>query len=133
VLALVSGEVDGGILSVTGMLPHVKTGKIVPVAMTSRQRSKMLPDVPTVAELGYSDLENEVVTLAMVPGDTPAPLLAAMQSAVLDVLKSPAMQDKLAQFDMVSEGLTGPAAHKRLTDLSARYAKVVKATAMKVE
>ena len=133
VLALLSGEVDGGILSVSGMLPHVKTGKIVPIAMTSRQRSKMLPDVPTVAELGYGDLELEVLTLAMVPGDTPAPLLAAMQKAVLEAMKTPALQQKLALFDMEAEGLTGGAALKRLTDLSTRYGKVVRATGMKVQ
>lgn len=133
VLAIVSGEVDGGILSAVGMLPHVKSGKVVPIAMTSRQRSKALPDVPTVAELGYPDLQNEVITLSMVPGNTPEPLLAAMQKAVLDVMKTPTMQDKLAALDMVPENLTGAAAAKRLNDLSAHYGKIVKATGMKVE
>lgn len=101
--------------------------------MTSRQRSKALPDVPTVAELGYPDLQNEVITLSMVPGNTPEPLLAAMQKAVLDVMKTPTMQDKLAALDMVPENLTGAAAAKRLNDLSAHYGKIVKATGMKVE
>lgn len=133
VLAMVAGEVDGGILSVTGMLPHVKSGKIVPVAMTSRQRSRLLPDVPTVAELGYPELQNEVLTLCMVPGATPEPLLAAMQAAVLDAMKTPALQEKLASFDMVAENLTGAAANKRLSALSAHYARIIKATGMKVE
>lgn len=133
VLAMVAGEVDGGILSVTGMLPHVKSGKIVPVAMTSRQRSSLLPDVPTVAELGYPELQNEVLTVCMVPGATPEPLVAAMQAAVLDVMKSPALQEKLASFDMVAENLTGAAANKRLSTLSVHYARIIKATGMKVE
>jgi len=133
VLALVSGEVDGGILSSTGMLPHVKSGKVVPIAITSRQRSGLMPEVPTVAELGYADLENEVITLCMVPGATPEPVVAAMQKAVLDVVSSPALKERMASMDMRFEGLTGAAATKRLTDLSARYAKIVKATAMKVE
>jgi tripartite-type tricarboxylate transporter receptor subunit TctC len=133
VLALVSGEVDGGILSSTGMLPHVKSGKVVPIALTSRQRSGLLPDVPTVAELGYPDLENEVITLCMVPAATPEPLMAAMQKAVIDALATPAMRERLASMDMRYEGLTGAAATKRLTDLSARYAKVIKATGMKME
>lgn len=133
VLAMVSGEVDGGILSVTGMLPHVRSGKIVPVAMTSRQRSRLLPDVPTVAELGYPELQNEVLTLCMVPGATPEPLLAAMQVAVLEAMKTPALQEKLASFDMVAENLTGAAASKRLSTLSAHYAQIIKATGMKVE
>jgi tripartite-type tricarboxylate transporter receptor subunit TctC len=133
VLAVVAGEVDGGILSVSGMLPHVKSGKVLPIAFTGRQRSGLMPDVPTVAELGYPDLQNEVITLAMVPGHTPEPLLAAMQKAVLDVMKTPAMQARLATLDMVAENLTGPAATRRLTDLYTSYGKVVKATGMKVE
>ncbi len=133
VLALVSGEVDGGILSSTGMLPQVKAGKIVPIAITSRQRSGLLPEIPTVAELGYPDLENEVITLCMVPAATPEPLMAAMQKAVIDAVGSPALKERLATMDMRYEGLTGAAATKRLTDLSARYAKVIKATGMKME
>ena len=133
VLAVLSGEVDGGILSVSGMLPHVKTGKIVPIAMTSRQRSKALPDVPTVKELGYPELENEVLTVMMVPGDTSESTMIAMKKAVIDVLSQPALRDRLVQLDMVYEGLTDAAATKRLTDLSVRYAKIVKATNMKVE
>ncbi len=133
VLALVSGEVDGGILSVSGMLPHVKSGKIVPVALTSRQRSKALPDVPTVKELGYPELENEVLTVVMVPGDTPEPTLTAMKKAVIDVLAQPVLRERMVSLDMSYEGLTDAAATKRLTDLSVRYAKIVKATNMKVE
>lgn len=133
VLALVAGEVDGGILSVSGMLPQVKAGKINAIAFTGRQRSGLLPEVPTVAELGYSDLQNEVLTLCMVPGGTPEPLVAAMQKAVLEAVKTPALQARLATLDMVTENLTGAAATKRLTDLHTHYGKIVKATGMKVE
>jgi tripartite-type tricarboxylate transporter receptor subunit TctC len=130
---VLSGEVDGGILSIAGMLPHVKTGKILPIAMTSQQRSKLLPDTPTVKELGYPGLENEVLTVMMVPGNTPEPIMTAMKKAVIDVLATPALRDRLTTLDMVYEGLTDEAAMKRLTNLSSRYAKVVKATNMKVE
>jgi tripartite-type tricarboxylate transporter receptor subunit TctC len=133
VMAMVSGEVDGGILSSTGLLPQVKAGKVVPIAVTSRQRSKAVPDVPTVAEIGYPGLENEVITLAMVPGDTPEPLLAAMQKAMINALNQTAMKERLVNLDMTYEGLTGAAALNRLNDLSARYSKIVKATQMKAE
>ena len=133
VLAMVAGEVDGGILSSSGLLPQVKAGKVVPIAVTSRARSKLAPDVPTVGELGYKDLENEVLTLCMVPGDTPELLLAAMQKATQAVFAQAALQERIASMDMVYEGLTDAQASKRLTDLSARYAKIVKATQMKVE
>ncbi len=133
VIAIVSGEVDGGILSSSGLLPQVKAGKVIPIAVTSRARSKLTPDVPTVKELGYPELENEVLTVCMIPGDTPEPLTAAMQKAVQNVVAQPSLQERMASMDMVYEGLTGNAATKRLTDLSVRYAKIVKATGMKVE
>lgn len=133
VLAMVSGEVDGGILSSTGLLPQVKAGKVIPIAVTSRERSKAVPDVPTVGEIGYPGLENEVLTVAMVSGDTPDALLAAMQKTVLDALAQAAMRERMNSLDMRYEGLTGAAAAKRLGDLSARYAKIVKATQMKAE
>lgn len=133
VLAVVAGEVDGGILSVSGMLPQVKAGKINPVAFTGRQRSTLLPEVPTVAELGYGDLQNEVLTVSMVPGGTSDAVVAAMQKAILEVLKTPALQSRLASLDMVAENLTGAAANKRLNDLHTHYGKIVKATGMKVE
>lgn len=133
VLAIVSGEVDGGILSSSGLLPQVKAGKAVAIAMTSRSRSKLVPEVPTVKELGYPDLENEVITLCMVPGDTPEPLLAAMQKATQAVFQQSALQERIASMDMVYEGLVGAAASKRLSDLSSRYAKIARATQMKVE
>jgi tripartite-type tricarboxylate transporter receptor subunit TctC len=133
VLAIVSGEVDGGILSSSGLLPQVKAGKAVPIAVTSRARSKLAPEVPTVKELGYPDLENEVLTLCMVPGDTPEPLLTAMQKATQAAFQQSALQERIASMDMVYEGLVGAAASKRLSDLSSRYSKIVKATQMKFE
>lgn len=133
VLAVVSGEVTGGMLATPGMLPHVKSGKINALAVTSRQRSKLAPDVPTVGELGLPQLEQEVLYLVMVPTATPDSTVQALAKAIADALQRPEAQARLAQLDMHVEGLTGAAAGKRLADLSQRYARIVKATGMKVD
>jgi tripartite-type tricarboxylate transporter receptor subunit TctC len=133
VLAIVAGEVDGGVLATTGMLPQVKSGKITPLAVTSRKRSTLAPDVPTVAEAGVKELENEVVYVVMVSSATPEPVAQALQKAVLDALAHSDMQKRIASLDMDYEGLTGSFAAKRLSDLYARYGKVIAATGMKVE
>ena len=70
VTAVVSGEVNAGVLATPGMLPHVKVGKINALAVTSRKCSPMAPDVPTVAEAGLPHLEQEVLYVVMVPGAT---------------------------------------------------------------
>ena len=133
VLAIVAGEVDGGVLATTGMLPQVKAGKITPLAVTSRKRSTLAPDVPTVAEAGVKELENEVVYVVMVSSATPESVTQAMQKYVIDALQQSDMQKPIASLDMDYEGLTGSFAAKRLSDLYARYGKVIAATGMKVE
>jgi len=133
VTAVLSGEVTGGVLATPGMLPHVKAGKIAPLAVTSRQRSPLAPDVPTVAEAGLPQLEQEVLYLVMVPTATPEAVAQTLQKAVADALTRPEMRAKLQGLDMHHEGQQGAAAAKRLADLSERYGKVIRATGMKVE
>ncbi len=133
VTAVLAGEVDAGVLATPGMLPHVKAGKITPLAVTSRQRSRSAPEVPTVAEAGLKDLELEVLYVAMVPTATPEPVVQLLQKAFSDALKRPDTQAQLLSMDLFYEGLTGADAAKRLSDLSQRYARTIKATGMKVE
>jgi tripartite-type tricarboxylate transporter receptor subunit TctC len=133
VLAVLSGEVSGGALATPGMLPHVKAGKITPLAVTSHTRSTLAPEIPTVAEAGLPQLEQEVLYLAMVPAATPEPIVQAMQKAMADALAKPEVRARLENLDLHYEGLTGAAASKRLADLSVRYGKVIRATGMKVE
>lgn len=133
VQAVLAGEVTGGVLATPGMLPHVKAGKVTALAVTSSKRSILAPEVPTVREAGVSQLEQEVLYLAMVPAGTPAPLAQAIQKAILGALAKPEMKSRLGTLDMHHEGTAGEAAARRLAELSERYGKVIRATGMKVE
>ena len=133
VTAVVAGEVDAGVLATPGMLPHVKAGRIHALAVTSRQRSKMAPELPTVAEVGLKDLELEVLYVAMVPSATPDAVVQILQNAMKEALLRPDIQARLANLDLFYEGLLGEAAQKRMNDLSTRYARIVKATGMQPE
>ena len=133
VMAVLSGEVDGGTLATPGMLPHVKAGKITPLAVTSRKRSRLAPEVPTVAEAGLKDLESEVLYVVMAPGNTPEPLMQTMAKAITDALARPELQQRLADLDMATEGLSGAAASQRLKKLSDQYGRIIRATGMKVD
>ncbi len=133
VTAVLAGEVDAGVLATPGMLPHVKAGKINALAVTSRQRSRSAPEIPTVAEAGLKDLELEVLYVAMVPAATPEPVVQVLQKAFTEALKRPDTQAQLAGMDLFYEGLTGASAVKRLNEQSQRYGRVVQSTGMKVE
>ncbi len=133
VMAVVSGEVEGGTLATPGMLPQVKGGKVTALAVTSRKRSRLAPDVPTVAEAGFKDLESEVLYVVMAPGNTPEPLMQTLAKAITDALARPEVQNRLNDLDMAYEGLTGSAATQRLKKLSDQYGRVIRATGMKVD
>ena len=133
VTAVLSGEVNAGVLATPGMLPHVKAGKITALAVTSRKRSALAPEIPTVAEAGLPQLEQEVLYVAMVPAATPEPVVQAMQKALAEALARADVKARLEGLDLHYEGLGGAAASKRLQDLSVRYEKVVRTTGMKVE
>lgn len=133
VMAVLAGEVDGGTLATPGMLPHVKAGKITPLAVTSRKRSRLAPDVPTVGELGLKDLETEVLYVVMAPASTPEPLMLTLAKAITDALTRPELQNRINELDMTYEGLTGAAAVQRLQKISDQYGHVIRATGMKVD
>jgi len=133
VMAVVSGEVQGGTLATPGMLPQVKAGKITPLAVTSAKRSELAPEVPTVAEIGLPELQSEVHYVVMAPGATPEPLMQQLSQAILTVMQSPELQARLKQLDMTYLGLSGREARNRMVKLHDQYGRVIRATGMKVD
>jgi tripartite-type tricarboxylate transporter receptor subunit TctC len=133
VTAVVSGEVSAGVLATPGMLPHVNAGKITALAVTSRKRSALAPNVPTVAEVGLPKLEQEVLYVVMLPAATPDPVAKAVENAVGNAMARADVRQTLDLFDLHYEGLAGAAAATRLSELSSRYGQVIRATGMTVE
>ena len=125
VMAVLSGEVDGGTLATPGMLPHVKAGKITPLAVTSRKRSRLAPDVPTVAESGGPALEvNSFVVLVAPKGIAPE-VRDRIHADVQKVLADPDIKARYNTFAF--EALNwSPAEIVRQAELKGRtYGKLV--------
>lgn len=133
VTAVLAGEVNGGALATPGMLPHVKAGKITALAVTSHQRSKLAPAIPTVAEAGLPQLEQEVLYLALVPAATPDAIVQKLQKGLAVALAKPEIRQRLDHLDLHDEGITGTAASQRLHAAYERYGKVIRATGLKAE
>ncbi|MDQ6679384.1 MAG: tripartite tricarboxylate transporter substrate binding protein [Pseudomonadota bacterium] len=133
VAALLGKEVQAGILATPGLAPHVQAGKVKALAVTGRQRSPALPEVPTVAELGLPQLEFEVLYLAMVPAATPGPVVEKLRGALRTALATPEVKSRLANLDMIALGETGKAAADRIEANKLHYGAIVKATGMKAD
>ncbi len=133
VLALVSGEVQVGVLGAPGMVPHVKSGKIKALAVTSRKRSPLAPEVPTVAEAGMPELELEVLYLMMAPAGTPQAGRELLQRQLAAALAAPDVRARLTSVDLDPSGETGEAVLQRLQANRDRYAETIRRTGMKAE
>jgi tripartite-type tricarboxylate transporter receptor subunit TctC len=133
VVALLSGEVQAGMLATPGLVQHFKSQRLNPLAVTGRQRSVLLPDVATTTELGFPEVDLEVYYLAMVPSKTPDAVVKTLQTAIASALAQPDVQEKLRSLDFRPLTLDGQKADELLAKTRDRYAAVIKATGMKAE
>ena len=133
VMAVVGNEVQAGVLATPGFAPHIPTGKVKVLAVTGKNRSPLLPDVPTSAQANVPALEIEVGYLAMLPAGTPPAIAARLHKEMSQALALPEVQQRLRTVDLVATPTDGPALADRLAATRERYAATIRATKMKVE
>jgi tripartite-type tricarboxylate transporter receptor subunit TctC len=88
-----SGQIDISINGMSSVLPLIKSGRLRPLAVTTAQRSKSLPDVPTVAELGYSGYEVASPIWIFAPKGTPAAIVNRLSDSVMRQAKTQGFLD----------------------------------------
>jgi tripartite-type tricarboxylate transporter receptor subunit TctC len=104
---LLAGVTEAGSAGLPGFLPHVKAGKLKILAVGSAKRLPAIPDVPTVAELGYPNFESSQWFGLLVPAKTPPAVIARLNKEALKALASPAVQRRLEEDSSTAAGL-GP-------------------------
>ena len=128
---LMAGQVQMGFTQMQGAVQQVQAGKLFALAVTSPDRSRLLPQVPTLTELGYRDLSLQVWFGLVAPAGTPQPVIDTITTAVMRVQNDAEYRTKLeAQgFDVPRE--SGAAFAATIASDTARWAKVVQATGFK--
>ena len=99
---LIAGVIPVGIDVVTAFVPYFKSGQIRPLAVTSSQRSPLVPDVPTVVEAGYRKLVLDNFFGLTGPAKMPAELVARLNSAVNEVLAQPEIKQRLLELGVTT-------------------------------
>jgi tripartite-type tricarboxylate transporter receptor subunit TctC len=87
--ALLAGDVDFMFDSLSVSLPHIRAGKVRVLAVSSRTRSALLPDTPTMIEAGFPDFETTGWTGIMTTGGTPAAVVARLEAELMKILAMP--------------------------------------------
>jgi len=130
---LVAGQIDMMIDGTGPLLPHIQEGKIRALAVTGRTRSADFPHLPTMIESGYPDYVLTFWTGIVAPAGTPGAIVAKLNGAINESLKSPALTEGLARFN-VETNITSPQDFATFIATEAdKWGGIVKATGIKVD
>lgn len=130
---LVGGQINMMMDVVMTSYPYIKDGKIKALAVTSPQRSAMLPDVPTVAESGYPGYEAMVWFGMLAPANMPEPLRTKLTDGLVQTLHAPAMKTYLEQQGAQVSDVAGPAFGSMIKDEISKWCQVVKKAGIRLD
>jgi len=131
VTALMRNDVQMACLPAISVTPHVASGKVRILAITTAQRSALLPGIPTLKESGV-DVEADAWNGMIAPARTPPVVIAAVRAAVIEAITSPAVREKLAAQIMEPLPTTPEEFRARIDADIARWKPVIEAANIKM-
>jgi tripartite-type tricarboxylate transporter receptor subunit TctC len=134
-LDLISGTMDLMFDNLPSSMPHIKSGKLKALAVTSLQRSESLPDVPTVSETGGSvkGLDASSWFGLLAPAHTPMEIVNRIQQETAAALKTPELKERLLSQGAIPGGQSPAEFAKFIAAETAKWGKVVKVSGAKVD
>lgn len=131
--AVVSGQVPIASTSMPPAVPFVKSGKVRPIAVMSSRRSPVLPDVPTVAELGYKDFEANTWFAVLAPARTPADVLDRLNAEVNKALGTKPVRDRFEALSLEAALMDRPSLRRYIEGEVAKWSRLVRELGVKAE
>lgn len=130
---LLAGRVQTGFMSIAPTMPHLNSGALRALAISSSERLPAMPNIPTVAESGYPGFDMGAWWGLVAPVGTPDAVLKVLVDAFRPILDSKAFADQFAAQGIVAGKLTGDAFGKKIADDYVRLGEVVKRAGIKPE
>ena len=98
---MLGGQIQMMFINQDVALGHIRAGKLRPLAVSSKQRNPLYPDVPTVSELGYPGFEALSWSGVSVPKGTPQPIVDKIEAALTAAMQSPAIKQRMESVGFV--------------------------------
>lgn len=123
---LLGGQVNYMFDSITSARPHIESGKLRALGVTSAKRNNMLKDVPTIAEAGLPGYEVSPWFGVFAPAGTPTSIIQKLNSAFVDALKQPEIQAKFEAIGAEPVGSSPQELEKLLLEETIRWTRLIK-------
>lgn len=123
---LVAGTVQVMLDQIPSAIGQIQAGRVRALAVTGARRSPLLPDVPTLAEIGLPEAQATSWGAVMAPGGTPAPIVLRVNAAIREALAQPAVRERLAAAGADGVSSTPEELAALLRAESTKWARVVR-------
>jgi tripartite-type tricarboxylate transporter receptor subunit TctC len=123
---LLGGHVPITFMTLGPVAPHVASGKVVVLAVADAKRSPLAPDVPTLAELGYKDVEVAAWQGLFGPKGLPPEIVKTLNDSLNEILKMPDVASKMATFGALPAGGESARLTRANTDDYNRFGRIIK-------
>jgi tripartite-type tricarboxylate transporter receptor subunit TctC len=133
IIGMITGEAQLTFTTVLIAMPHVKSGKLRAVAVTTRERSSSLPDVPTVNESGLKGYESVAWYGLLAPAGTPAPVIERLHAEVVRSTQTPEVRENLLRQGTDIVASTPARFAQVIREDIATWTRVVKAAGIKAD
>jgi tripartite-type tricarboxylate transporter receptor subunit TctC len=130
---VMGGQVNCGFLATPTVLPHVKSGKLNALAVSTAKRSPLAPEVPAAAEAGAPGFDAPFYLVLFAPKGVPVEIVARMNREVVRALELKDIKDRAAALDVVTLGGSPEKALKTLKDAASKWAPVVQRIGLKLD
>jgi tripartite-type tricarboxylate transporter receptor subunit TctC len=129
---LLGGHVSVLVADVPVLLPHIRSGKIKPLAVTSMKRSDVIPDVPSTAELGHPKINSDNWYGLVAPAGTPEDVLKKLHDAAVKALGTAELKAQYAKLSAVPSPTSPEEFQAYINSEAAKWGSVVKSTGLKL-
>ena len=133
VMATVGGETDLVFGSMPAAAPHIRSGRLRALGVSTAKRAIAMPELPTIAEAGLPGYESTNATGVLAPAGTPREIVAKLQQEIARVLNLPDIRERLLSLGAEPVGGTPEQFGEFIRTEIAKWAKVVKATGMELQ
>jgi tripartite-type tricarboxylate transporter receptor subunit TctC len=132
-VAVVGGETPIGCTAVAGVFQFHKQGKVRILAVSSTERLADLPDIPTMAELGFPQIKDYTWVAVLAPSGTPPEIVNQMNLTIQKIIDEPETKEKLQQAGLIPVGGSAQKTNMYINDELKHWGKVVVDTKAKAE
>jgi tripartite-type tricarboxylate transporter receptor subunit TctC len=133
VTSVVGANPPIGFAALSAALPFIQDGQLRALAVMSQHRSQALPDLPTIAEAGYPDLDGDAWVGVLVPAGAPNDVTARLHQEIVNIIDEPDTKERLAALGLEPVGNSPEQFSAQLKVEMAKWTKIIRAANVRVE